>query len=254
MKGDCRQPQVQDEDASIGTIIAAIATSGAPMIGSMTDHELQHEVRGELKWDPSVDATRIAVSVNDGVVTLSGRVSTYPEKVAAEKAAKRVRGVRAVANEIEVVPDGAPPPDEEIAREALKALKWNIFVPSRKIKVSVSDGWVTLYGEVNWQFQKQAAEDAVSSLLGVKGVNNRIMVRPVIPPEELHAKIENALKRNAEVDARRIFVDVHDRLVILRGTVRSFAEREAAERAAWSARGVEGVENHLEVDPDEFAE
>lgn len=220
------------------------------MIATMTDAELQEDVIRELKWEPSVDSAHIGVAAKNGVVTLTGYVSSYVEKWAAEKAAKRVHGVRAVANDIEVkLPGSSQRSDEEIAEVVVSALKANTLVPDDKIKVTVSKGWVTLEGELEWQYQKTAAEDAVRYLSGVKGVSNLITVKPRLSPSELKNKIEQAFKRSAELDAQRITVEVDGSKAVLRGTVRSWAEREAAEREAWAAPGVSSVENHITVEP-----
>jgi osmotically-inducible protein OsmY len=220
------------------------------MITTITDSQIQEDVIRELQWEPSVDAARIGVSVKNGVVTLSGYVQSYVEKWAAEDAAKRVYGVRAVANELEVrLPPQKVRTDEDIARDAVTALQANTWVPADRIKVTVSQGWVTLDGEVEWQYEKEAAENAVGSIAGVKGVTDRIKVKPKVSPEEIKSRIEDALKRIAAVDAQRITVEVDGGKVILRGTVHSAAEREEAEREAWAGPGVWSVENLITVEP-----
>ncbi len=186
-----------------------------------TDSELQRDVLDELKWEPSINAAHIGVSVKDGIAILSGHVDSYWERFMAERAAKRVRGVKAIANEIEVVLPGiSRRSDEDIAAAVVKALQSHVGVPEEKIKVTVSQGWVKLEGEVEWGYQKDDAEHAVRSLSGVTGVSNLIAVKPRVAPTELKAKIEDAFRRSAELDARRISVEVDGGKVILRGTVR----------------------------------
>jgi osmotically-inducible protein OsmY len=214
----------------------------------MTDLELKKSVEAELNYEPSVHAAEIGVAVKDSIVTLTGRVQSYWEKLAAERAAGRVSGVRAVVNELEIrLPYASERTDEDIARAAVNALEWTISVPSERIKVKVSKGWITLEGNVEWQFQKSAAEKAVRYLTGVKGVSNLIDVKPQVSKSVVKTAIEDALKRSAEVDANRIKVETDGEKVILRGTVRSWFEREEAERAAWAAPGVRSVDNRITI-------
>lgn len=214
----------------------------------MNDMELKKNVEEELSYEPSVDASGIGVAVRDRVVTLTGHVNSYWEKWNAERAALRVSGVKALVNELEVrLPTSSERTDEDIAREAVSALAWSIVVPKDRVKVKVSKGWVTLEGEVDWQFQKNAAAEAVRNLVGIKGVINHIVVKERPSTAEVKAKIEEALKRSAEVDASHITVETEGDKVILKGTVRSWFEREEAERAAWRAPGVRKVDNRIIV-------
>jgi osmotically-inducible protein OsmY len=214
----------------------------------MDDLELKKSVESELNFEPSINAAEIGVAVKNGVVTLSGRVPSYWEKVSAERAAARVSGVKAVANELEVrLPGSSERTDEDIAQAAVDTLRWSVFVPQDRIKVKVSKGWITLEGNVDWQYQKSAAEKAVRKLFGVLGVSNLIEVKPQVSKAEVKTSIEAALKRLAEVDANRIRVDTEDGKVVLSGSVRSWFEREEAERAAWAAPGVRSVEDRIAI-------
>ena len=212
-----------------------------------TDQELQQDVLAELKWDAQIQPNEISVSVKDGVVTLTGWVDSYLKKWSAEEAAHKVAGVKAVANDIEIKL-ATERTDPDIAEAAVHALEWDAFVPTDKVHVTVSKGWVTLKGEVEWQYQKQDAERVVRRLTGVKGVTNLITVKPRVTPSELKKKIEDALVRNAEIDANKITVEVQGSKAILKGTVRAWAEKEEAARVAWSAPGITSVENRITVE------
>jgi osmotically-inducible protein OsmY len=215
-----------------------------------SDSEIERDVKEELSWDPDLDARDIAVSVKDGVVMLAGFVKSYTDKYEAEAAAKRVAGVVAVVNDIEVrLPSVDERPDPEIARDAVAAIKAQLPVSSENIKVIVKNGAVTLEGEVEWQYQRATAEQAVRRIKGVKNVVNLIQLKPRVEPDEIKRKIQEAFRRNAEVDANRIMVDADGDVVTLKGTVRSWIEREEAERAAWAAPGVAKVVDQIVVAP-----
>jgi osmotically-inducible protein OsmY len=215
-----------------------------------SDLDIKRDVEAELHVNPDIDATDIAVAVKGGVVTLSGYVRSYMQRWEAEKTAKRVTGVVAVANDIEVrLPIFNQRPDPEIARDAVSAIQNRLPYSSDHIRVVVRDGWVTLEGSVEWNYQRERAEEAVRYLRGVKGVSNLIQLQPRIPPSEIKHRIEEAFRRSAELDANRINVEADGDTVVLRGTVRSWAEKEAAARAAWQAPGVIRVDNQLVVSP-----
>jgi len=214
------------------------------------DLKIQQDVLNHLKWQPSINASDIGVAVKDGIVTLSGQVDSYYEKLAAENITKKVVGVRAIAEDIQV---GVSPifkkTDTEIAESVLNALKWHSAVPEDKIKVKVDDGFVTLEGEVEWEYQSNSAKNAVTGLLGVKNVVNKIVIRPKIAVGDVKSKISEALHRTATIDASKISIEINGTKIDLYGSVRSFAEKEDAEDAAWCAPGVAKVENKLIVEP-----
>jgi osmotically-inducible protein OsmY len=216
----------------------------------MTDKELKQHVQNALDWEPSLDAIDIGISVDESVVTLRGNVASYAEKIAAERTALRVYGVKAVANDLAVhLVNGFERTDTEIAQAAVAALRWNTVVPGDRVTVTAANGWLTLNGTLDWQYQKDAAARAVRDLMGVKGVMNNITVQPRVKTIDVRDKIEAAFKRSAEIDARRINVTAADGKVILSGNVHSWAERQEAERAAWAAPGVKQVEDRLTIMP-----
>lgn len=214
-----------------------------------TDPQLKQDVSDELAWDPAVKSEHVGVAVKNGVVSLSGHIDTYAEKRAIEKALRRVNGVKAIALELDVLlsPDHQRN-DTDIAQAAEQALRWNSSLPPDRVRATVEHGWITLGGEVDWDYERISAEKAVRSLTGVLGVRNEITLRPRATPAGIATRIEQALERHAEREARRITVDVRGATVTLRGNVDSWRERDAAAGAAWSAPGVLAVVNELRVE------
>lgn len=214
----------------------------------MNDLDLRQDLLDELEFEPSIDAADIGVAVEAGTVTLTGHVPTYAQKRKAEDIVKRVKGVRAIAENIEVRPVGTHvTADDEIAKRAANAISWGTVVPRDAVQIRVEHGFVTLTGKVEWNYQKRAAESAVQGLAGVKSISNQISLMPSASVGDVRQRIESALRRDAELEAKRITVNVADRKVTLEGKVRTFAEREAAERAAWAAPGVSSVVDHIAI-------
>lgn len=216
----------------------------------MIDRDLKHNVERALEWEPSIDDGDMGVSVEAGVVTLRGNVRSYAEKIAAERVALAVYGVKAIANDLVIhLPNLFQRTDTEIAQAAAAALGWNVMIPRDRVTVTVTNGWLELHGTVDWQYQKDAAARAVRTLTGVKGVTNGIVVKSRAKATDIRAQIEDAFRRSAEIDARRISVNATNGTVILSGNVHSWAERRQAERAAWAAPGVVQVDDRLTVVP-----
>lgn len=213
-----------------------------------TDEQIERDVVAELQWDSRVQPSEVGVGVKSGIATLSGHVDSYYKKWAVEEAALRVRGVIAVASELEVkLPSSSERTDEEVAAAAVRAIESDALLGAKNLQLTVDSGWIAVRGDVEWNFQKEDAERILRRLWGVKGVTNLITVKTRPAPAELKAKIENALVRTARLDAGKISVDLQGPKVVLKGTVRSWGEREDAERAAWLAPGVDQVDNRIQV-------
>jgi len=219
-------------------------------MSKIDDSEIRRKVLAELDWDPSIDASAVGVAVKDGVVTLTGSIANYWQKKEVERVVKRVTGVKAVAEDLTIkLPGTAARSDADIAQSVLSGLRFNVAVPPNRVQVMVENGWVTLEGEVEWQYQKSAAENSVKYLMGVKGVTNSISIKPRVSAADVKTKIESAFARRAQLDANQIRVESTDNKVILRGSVHSWDEKEDAEQAAWAAPGVTKVENNVMVIP-----
>jgi osmotically-inducible protein OsmY len=219
-----------------------------------SDIQIQKDVMEQLRWEPFLNASEIGVAVKNGIVTLSGQVDALAKKLAAEKAAKKIAGVKAIAEDIQIgVSPAFDKTDTEIAEAVLNALKWHSAVQEEKIKIKVEKGNVRLEGEVEWEFQRLNAENAIENLAGVRSVLNLIEIKPKLSASDIGKKINSAFHRSATIDAERIVPEVVGSKVILRGKVRSFAEKEDAETAAWNAPGVNSVESKLEIDIPDYA-
>ncbi len=219
-----------------------------------TDIEIQTDVMDELNWEPFINSSQIGVAVKNGVVTLSGQVDTYSEKILAEKAARKVAGVKAIAEDIQVgISPNYRKTDAEIAEAVVNALRWHTMVPDERIKVTVDNGIVALEGQVDWDYQRARAKKAIENLTGVKSVTNWITVKPRVTEDDIEQKINDAFKRSATIDSANITAEVSGNKVTLVGKVRSYAEKEDAENAAWFAPGVGKVDSKLELEEPEYS-
>jgi osmotically-inducible protein OsmY len=214
-----------------------------------SDAELKRDIEAELAWDPAVRAASIGVAVQDGVVTVTGHLQTFAERHAVERVLRRVGGVKAIAIEIDVrLAPSHRRSDTEIATAIEQALRWNTVVPVAQVQVTVDNGWVTLRGDVEWDYQRRSVEKAIRPLMGVVGISNEMTIRTRVAPADLQLRIAGALKRQAEREARRLDIRVEGGCVTLRGNVHSWYERDAAQGAAWSAPGVRMVVNEINID------